>query len=109
MRDSGIGFVFLGCFVTFFLQWFVLGFVFKNLRLLSGGKSSFWSPPRKIPPPLAIMASSCFIITNNYIYPQGTNNEQTMVTMIYVFNLISCLVLVAAHFVVGFMRKEKKQ
>jgi hypothetical protein len=108
-----IGIVFLCGFACFVLQWFILGVVFKNLKTLSFIEESFFSPRKKVPSTLYLMSGGCMIaamvITNNYIFPEAMDNDQTAVTMLVVFNILSFVALIAAHFVIGYVAKNSKQ
>ena len=108
-RRGGISILIIA-FACFILQWLLLGLVFKNLRTLSLWSKRPFSPSSST---LYILSTGSVIVsmilTNNWLLPEDTDNERTALTMLGVFNAESCVVLIATHFVIGFMRKEKKQ
>lgn len=84
----------------FFLQWAVLGFIFKNIRVISMRSKTFYLLP-------FICTIAAMIVTNNWVLSEETNNYRRVHVMFYVMNSINFVVLISSHFIIGFLIKKK--
>jgi hypothetical protein len=97
-RYFGIAsFMAIACFVA---QIILLGFVFKNIRILS------LSSRKPYILAFVIMIVS-MIICNNWILPENTSSERTAEVMLLLFNGLSFITLVVFHFAVAFVATSK--
>lgn len=99
-NTSRLAFFFI--YFCFFVQWYLLSFVFKNLRVLAPKRLFFFPSNYKAYGPLFILSIICAVvsiaITNNWILPEAAKNEKTFIVIFYIFNAISFAVLGITQF-----------
>lgn len=89
--------VFILIYLCFFVQWYLLSLVLKNLRILAPNRLQLFATNYKTFGTLFLVSVICLFasvgITNNWILPEDAENETTFIPTYMCLTLLALLYL----------------